>query len=124
MTDTIFSENRRRVMALLRGIDAKPFEMTFSGSGDSGQVDEIGIDEDLECVLSLIPNYGSDEFEYQGLHSILEAFACYAIDAAGHGGWENNDGASGTIYVDPTEGTIRLEIDEYYTASSFSEHTL
>ena len=119
-----FSESRRRVFALLRGIEAEPFEITFSGSGDSGWIDDIGIPDDPECVLDLFIGYDSHVEHFEGLHKILDAFAYEVIDESGHLGWENNDGGWGTIHFDPTAGTIKLDMNVNIMSSELTEHTL
>jgi hypothetical protein len=50
-------------------------------------------------------------------------FAMRWVDSL-YGGWENNDGACGTVTLNVTDNLIVLEHTAYYTESTSYEHSL
>ena len=77
----------------------------------------------------LAGEYQDGEYRYflqeqqSSIDSALRDFTLTWVDAH-HGGWENNDGGSGTVTINVTEGTFRLEHIEYYTECSNYEYDL
>jgi hypothetical protein len=86
----------------------------YSGSGDSGQFDEIEFyDADGNSVGFPAEKQVGDTIE-KAFDQILEDT---------HGGWEINDGASGEFTITLATGQIDHEHHDYYTESTLTEHT-
>lgn len=102
-------DNKKSFFDLLRAAGVTEADAEFSGSGDSGQFDVVaayGGYQDGQRV----------ELKDDVLLTAIEEF-CSDILWAEYGGWENNDGASGTFEIDVEEETVKLEIDSYFTSS-------
>lgn len=113
----------------------------YSGSGDSGQMDEIVAlgpngDDDVIDLDKLPPELAEHESVRKmtaallgqdgkkTLPELIEEFTWAAVDNFGHAGFENNDGGDGTLTVNVTEGTVELDHNDYYTESNNSVHEL
>jgi len=81
-----------RLLARLKARGVPLVCITYNGSGDEGQVDEVDVDATLE----------PDE------HDLLAEFAEDIVDAR-FPGWENNEGASGELTFDLQQVVPRLE---------------
>jgi len=127
-----FAQNRTSLLEVLaaRGIDH--VEIPFDGSCDSGCVEE--------------PDFSPPEMENDAFKAMQIGFlsgdaagACTSRDLAiaealveltyaalehHHPGWENNDGASGRLIIDVSEGTISLDCSVRYTASNDYCHSI
>lgn len=126
----IFPANKALAIEALRGAGVTRARVEFSGSGDSGQLDRTDFEGEvrdfpaIDVTLRSTSMYGGgDPLRYTDVEQLTESLAFQVIDAAGHSGWENNDGASGVITFDVEAGTIEFEINSYYTASEFSSET-
>lgn len=125
----IFPANKALAIEALRGAGVTKATVEFSGSGDSGQIDYINVEGTkpfglIDVTLRSTSMYpGSDFARFTDVHDLIDNLAFQVIDAAGHSGWENNDGASGTITFDIEAGTIEFEINSYYTESEYSAET-
>lgn len=88
-------------------------EYDYSGSGDSGQIDEhTGFNADHEETP--VP---------EDLASEGESIANDLLESK-HGGWYNGDGASGTVTLNAAERTVVIDHDEYYTETRNEETTI
>lgn len=87
--------------------------MEYDGCGDSGAVEEVTfLDKDNQPVT------GIDAGDYDGpYHGIA-----YAILEKHHAGWENNEGAHGTVTVDVATGKVTLEHGQRVEEVIDSEH--
>jgi hypothetical protein len=126
----IFPLNKALAIEALRGAGVTKATVEFSGSGDSGQLDGVAFEPEaqdfpaIDVTLRSTSMYpGSHLNRYLTVDDLIETLAFQVIDAAGHSGWENNDGASGNIVFDIEAGTIEFEIYSYYTSSEFSSET-
>ncbi len=72
------------------------FEVSFSGGGDSGELDQTGIE-------SSFPN---DQIRYP---DELENFFYEKLESS-FGGWEINEGSSGKIILDRNNLTIEIDL--------------
>ena len=79
------------VLAQLRDLGVSELSLSYNGEGDEGLVE---IDEPLDLPTNL--NHKITEWA----HHVLP------------GGWEINDGSSGTITLDVTTGTGKIEYYE------------
>jgi hypothetical protein len=123
--------------------------VSFDGEGDSGQIesvtayrdDDTGIDlpdETITCAFAdmeaiYVPcdvNPSGQKFagcrieDKEKTAKIAEIIDDIFWDFIGaqHGGWENNDGGFGECHFLAEDGIIRLEMNERYTETNYSEH--
>lgn len=95
----------------------KKLGLDYSGSGDSGEVTDIYFYDDIETYVSidhlldnvpdiirLLPDYHND--------TTLEIFINYI-----EYDWYNNDGGSGTLFVDLENLNIHVDGEQYYLES-------
>ena len=94
----------------LRELGATHVSVSYSGYGDSGQIEDVVVHKDDELVT--IPD---DIF-----HRLSEA--AWAIIALDHSGFENNEGGGGEITWDVTAGKIHLSHYDNYVTTEESEH--
>lgn len=104
--------------------------VTFDGSGDSGQIEDVQAyagDEaaDLPEVEIIIasPAWGDPGFAAATMtvEQAIEQFA-YDFLSSTHGGWEINDGAYGEFVFDVAKRTISLDYNARYTSSEYFSH--
>lgn len=75
-------------------------EISFSGSGDSGDIDFIdGIPDEIENV----------DFYGKRFISFVNDFAYHVLQLSGYD-WYNNDGGYGTVKINSSEGTVHLDM--------------
>ena len=130
--------NRAALMAALKEHNVKTAIVTYSGAGDSGDVDGVEtIPQEaikaLEAskVTMRLPKgefvdgqyvYRKEDVE-QSIVDALRAFTFNWVEIR-HGGWEINDGSSGEVIFDVKADTCTLNHTEYYTESSRHEHVI
>ncbi|HXU20485.1 MAG TPA: hypothetical protein VN788_07885 [Verrucomicrobiae bacterium] len=92
---------KRTIIPKLVELGVSKLTINYSGSGDEGAVDGLNVEPegvvipaDLEKQISDL----ADEFLY-----------------AEHGTWEDGDGGTGTIVIDPARGKIVNEHGWYFT---------
>ena len=134
------------LLVTMKTLGAIEVTASYSGSGDSGQIDDIMLSNgsqaiDISDIVVMASPVTHEMVEVNTtwrtvktvkgepvetpLRDVLES-ACYAaIDAAGHSGWENNDGAEGTLTIDLTKTppTFTLMHTEFYQESNDHEYT-
>ena len=135
--------NRQPLLTALAALAITQLVVRYEGGGDSGDVSELEIfpeslaQANIANTLKveqltyhcLAGEYQDGEYRYflqeqqSSIDSALRDFVLTWVDAH-HGGWENNDGGSGTMTINVTEGTFRLEHSEYYTECSNYEYDL
>jgi hypothetical protein len=140
--------NRQPLLTALAALGITELVVRYEGGGDSGDVCELDVfpvelanTQILEtlktqqlayqCLAGEYRKTDAQEAEYHyfleeqqlSVHDALRDFTLTWVDAH-HGGWENNDGGSGTVTISVTEGIFRLEHIEYYTESTGYEHEL
>ena len=135
--------NRQPLLTALAALAITQLVVRYEGGGDSGDVSELEIfpeslaQANIANTLKveqltyhcLAGEYQDGEYRYflqeqqSSIDSALRDFTLTWVDAH-HGGWENNDGGSGTVTINVTEGTFRLEHIEYYTECSNYEYDL
>jgi len=135
--------NRQPHLTALAALGITQLVVRYEGGGDSGDVSELEIFPELLAQANiantlkveqltyhcLAGEYQDGEYRYflqeqqSSIDSALRDFTLTWVDAH-HGGWENNDGGSGTMTINVSEGTFRLEHSEYYTECSNYEYDL
>jgi hypothetical protein len=135
-----FDYNRRSLLAILGPLGAAKIQLTFSGSGDSGDLDETRVldkddrplDLDLERIHMLAAhanswwqggrNQSRVDTRYQNAAAAANSMAWSAISEQAPGGWEINEGGNGGGTIDLETGHIDVwfehnppdEYDEEY----------
>ena len=135
--------NRQPLLTALAALAITQLVVRYEGGGDSGDVSELEIFPETLAQANiantlkveqvtyhcLAGDYQDGEYRYflqeqqSSIDSALRDFTLTWVDAH-HGGWENNDGGSGTVTINVSEGTFRLEHTEYYTECSNYEYDL
>lgn len=128
------------VFARLAALGVALLHAEYSGDGDSGQFDgltaydaegkwvgEVDFDkpvgeEDALVVNKVTKRLNNEKF--QTFSEELEQMTWGAIDNAGHGGWENNEGGFGKLVFDVAERTVVLEHSNYTGATEDSTNTV
>ena len=109
------------VIPPLAGLGVTSAEVMFDGCGDSGAVEDIAthgrngpLDAALDTIFVSVP--GDDDVTAAiSLDRALEDLATLAL-ALHHPGWENNDGATGSLEIDVITATFTLDCKLRYTA--------
>lgn len=135
----LFEFNKQVLLEALRPLGAREVIVTYAGSGDSGQVEDVivapnTIDLDATRVQVAEGHHSWDpetrthgsvlELESRDLRTALSDFCDQAVGIAGHDGYENNDGGQGTLNVNVDDGAVTLEHADFYTESDTSTHEL
>jgi hypothetical protein len=124
MTDTSFTNcraNRDRLIAALDPFGIARVIVTFDGSGDEGQIEDIAAYNAANETLALpaITVHLVSETQQPAGASIplAEALENFAYDTLGEfqGGWQDNDGAYGTITLDVANGAASLDFNARFT---------
>lgn len=122
---------KQAVIPSLRTANIASVEIRFDGYGDSGAVDEIACrdasGQALACPDVAIDVASPDgpedpgEIRQELLQSALESLTYLALERH-HPGWEDNEGAAGTLEIEVATQTFMLdckvryiEHDDYYT---------
>lgn len=104
--------------------------VSFNGSGDSGQVEEIAAHtaDDIadlpETEVEIFDcNYEDMEITRTTM-PLAEAVdhLCSNLLEVHHGGWENNDGGYGEFIFDVPEGTFALDFNYRIQDSEYHRH--
>jgi hypothetical protein len=87
-------------------------EASYSGGGDEGYTD--------------FSHFWAESGRYNGNieDKIVRQFEDFAfkISAINDGGWWNNDGGRGEVYIDVEAGAIRIEHSNFYTETDSFEY--
>jgi hypothetical protein len=126
-----YLENLRRVLPLLDGAGIETVTVTFSGSGDSGAIDDAwftpkqpdefsktqvsqlrrtSIFEDGQWTKAVVP-------ETMSLRDALDNITNDYLEEAGIN-WYDNDGGFGELEIDVAERSVSLNINVNYTEST------
>lgn len=130
--------NRDRLLRALAGLGVRQVVVAYEGGGDSGDVSEVSV-EPPELMPTLraetiplrcrIGEFQDGRYQYHTADqpmSLHQAVSDFTLDWVGdtHGGWENNEGGSGSVTLDVMAGTLKLEHTEYFTESQDYVHEL
>ena len=109
----------------LKDLKIESFRVEYSGSGDSGQIEEISIKPDnlkIKVDVGTWKKFDQQSFEYKEtnepkpLKDFIEDF-CYELLEDNHGGWEINEGQSGAIEWDIKDN------DLFHNYTTYIEHS-
>jgi hypothetical protein len=134
-------EPRRQdpIYRALRELGVHELRVTYSGSGDSGCIDNVEVHDQTGKPVELPPtpvpytfthttydfragNYATEVTETKEL-PLSEAVEqwCYDLLEEHYPGWENNDGADGVIVIDPAKREGRIDHQIFFMHSDL-EH--
>lgn len=123
----VSADCKARLFDVLEAAGIDHIEIRFSGSGDSGCLDETtayvntGTPDApqhtsiaLPDIMILWPAFGVPELTEQPLADVLDdvAFDCLAATSPG---WENNDGADGTVTLRCGVREVEVDMNDYFT---------
>ena len=128
--EAVRPDNKTALFDALAAAGITLVTVTFDGSGDSGQIEDITAQSDDrtvdlpqgEITIATVA-WGTDKVTAisMGVEAAIEQLA-YDFLSETHGGWENNDGAYGEFSFDVAARTITLDYNERYTATEFYSH--
>ncbi len=132
-------QNREILMNALKAQGIQIATVDYAGAGDSGDTCDLAVQppERLAVLGELKVKQHVVDVQYLGygqracsmretevaLDEAVRDFAMRWVDSL-YGGWENDDGACGTVTINVHDDAIHLEHTTYYTESSSYEHSL
>jgi len=105
----------------LKDLKVESFRVEYSGSGDSGEIEEIFYEPNnlkVKVDVGTWKKFDQQSFEYKEtnepkpLKDFIEDF-CYELLEDNHGGWEINEGQSGAIEWDIKENDLSHNYTTY-----------
>jgi hypothetical protein len=123
------AKNKAAVFDALARAGITRVTVSFDGEGDSGCIEEISAYRGeepckLPALLVTLLEAGWDNAipTQESLRKAVETL-CYDFLSQEHGGWEDNEGASGLFEFDVSERSIELEINTRFVETLTSNHT-
>jgi hypothetical protein len=135
----VFDFNKQALLETLRCLHAEEATVTYAGSSDEGQIDEVRltpetIDADAVQVqlVAMHQTWNAESstsraslaLEPRNLRTALADFCDQAIDLAGHTGYEINDGGEGRLTISVGGGEVALQHTDFYTESDTCTYEL
>lgn len=135
-SEAITAHNKAALISALKTLGLSSATMTYSGGGDSGQVDTVEVAPTCPAALTsevtvLDEGFRKDEASGQfqpttiekpmSLEDALEDFVS-RVSYEHSPGWENNDGGRGELTLNAEDGTYHLEHTDYYTESHTEDY--
>jgi hypothetical protein len=121
--ETPFHCERCAMFDLLRTRGIARVEITYNGSCDDGQIENVtaAAQGDIKVSLDTPEQITIGDDRYDSLRAALEEFA-WTIVQHYHEGFHNNDGGYGTFVIQVPEQRIKLEhydqfVDTTYTGT-------
>jgi hypothetical protein len=132
--DEAIQANKLLLLEALRAAGCKTALVGYYGEGDSGSVNDVKVEPEIDLQLQVAFFAPSNHFEagvwhvsyrkvLMPLHCALEAFADDVV-VKHHEGYENGDGGSGELTFDCDSGEVRLDHRDYYVESVSTETVL
>lgn len=132
-------KNREILIEALKAQGITVATVDYAGAGDSGDTCDLVVQppELLACLSEIKVKQHVVDVQYLGysqrafsmretevaLDEAVRDFAMRWVDSL-HGGWENNEGANGTVTINVGEDAIHLEHTAYYTESESYDHAM
>jgi len=120
--------NRQAIMEVMRQHGCKSACVSYSGSGDSGGIEDVEVEGLGDHEPSVKVMRMSTTFNGEGWDNKLSEVSmplaeairelCYDLLSRDHCGWENDSGGSGQFYFDIERDVIKWDHTEYYTESN------
>lgn len=130
--------NKPAVLDALKKLKVTSISVSYTGSGDSGQVDsvdafskdekEVSLEGTKVTIVNLSSKFNQktkkfEEKEAKQETSLGDALReiVYDILEMEYPGWEINDGSSGNLRINVKDKKFKLEHTTYYTESKYEE---
>jgi hypothetical protein len=125
---------RQAVLNYLRVLGVQEVKIRFSGSGDSGQVDDVSSTPEVDLTVgafeydeargSQYSDGGWKEIIVRNTGSLKEVLETMAYDAAAAvpGDWVNNEGGQGDVTIDLTAEPAIITLHIGFNVTSVDEH--
>lgn len=130
LSASLHATNKKALFDTLEAAGITSVLVTFDGSGDSGQIEEIGAmsgdqPRDFPAGTMVVGRafWGASEAEQAecSVRDAVEALA-YAFLEETHGGWENDAGAYGEFTFNVAGRSITLDYNERFEDSEYTQH--
>ncbi len=130
LSASLHTANKRIVFDALQAAGITRVLVQFDGSGDSGQIEDIGAvsgDEPRDFPAGKVvigcPTWGASEVRYEdcSVRDAVETLA-YGFLEETHSGWEINEGAYGEFTFDVADRSITLDYNERIETSEYTQH--
>lgn len=128
--DAALGPNKAAIFAAMEAAGVPRVAVEFDGCGDSGQIEGISAYAAdgtgvalpaIEVEVREVDEWRSETATARrGFEQAVEAVA-YALLARAHGGWENNDGAFGTVSFDLAGRAVTLDFNGRFTDSTHTQ---
>lgn len=126
--NTVRAYNRRLILEDLKRKSITSVSVVYDGYGDSGGITDFEVnggkgEADLtdKVVSQVVEPLAATVFDEElTLKDLIESLAMELVESD-HGGWENNEGGSGTVTFDTQAMQVRVEHVENYL--SHEEYT-
>ncbi|MCY1128448.1 hypothetical protein OU426_16405 [Frigidibacter sp. RF13] len=127
----LHARNKEVLFDGLRLVGIAHVLVSFDGSGDSGQIENIEARNDTDQSITLPAaqitfagidwQSGAPTEHRLTLEAAIEELV-YDLLSDTHSGWQDNDGAWGEFCIDARARTIHLEFNERFTSSELFTH--
>ncbi|MDP2229239.1 MAG: hypothetical protein Q8J78_17375 [Moraxellaceae bacterium] len=131
LATTALHHNRDALLNALRALHVTSAIIDYEGMGDSGDISTVAVtpsdcEHQLQTekiawqVVTRQCNDGAWESDIStrslSVMQALHEFTLQWLELI-HGGWENNDGARGTLTINAPDNQFQLEHESFYTES-------
>ena len=126
----LMAHNKKVLFEALKETGIKTVEVSFDGSGDEGQIEDItatGTNDETVPLPNLPINIESAQQDYESplrsmsdVRIVIENMSYDHLNEISYG-WEDGDGAYGRFIFDVAEAAIGLDFNIRYTSSE--KHT-
>ena len=130
LSSFVYDGNKTVLFDALAAAGITAVIVTFDGSGDSGQIENIEIQGRMTNlpptqIELAFASWGSCDIrrEALSLNDAVEALV-YELLRQTHEGWENNEGAYGEFTFDVAKRSIMLDYNERIETSEYTQHIL
>lgn len=129
--------NKPAVLDALKKLKVTSISVSYTGSGDSGQVDfvdafskddKVSLEDEYVVIHNISSKFNQktkkfEEKEAKQETSLGDALReiVYDILEMEYPGWEINDGSSGNLRINVKDKKFKLEHTTYYTESKYEE---
>jgi hypothetical protein len=133
--EQLLAETRAAIFESLAAAGVLQAAVSYCGIGDSGAPEDVSFERPDGAALDPMPvlmlRRLSRKYVDGQWHTEIVGAECSLDDALTdlamewvehcHSGWENDDGASGTVVFDVQGAKVRIEHYEYRTESDYTE---
>lgn len=114
---------KKALLDIIRPLGISTVTAEYNGYGDEGSVETIAAVKADNADVDLMGHFTQPEGHHKPitLYDFLEQFVWLAVQHY-HAGFHNNEGCSGTLTIDTATGMVKLEHNDNYVASEYSEN--